>query len=255
VTAPTPAEKTPGPARPNRLSATRKWIIGIVLATVGGFITAQLTGQLNNLWNTAFPAEPITVSVKHRSLCPWVFTSSVPDVQRALDGLTGEWTDNAERIGAIDGKESSVLITVQGTSDKVVELTEMRAVVQKRGQPSGFRSGQCGGVVLVRPFTADLDQPVSTAVPQPGYDTVAGAPTPPQPFPLRVSESDLEVFNLIASTDSCDCTWTIEIDWTVGDRTGTKTVEVDDRGNPFRTIATDRLPFCYINTKNQVVGC
>ena len=232
-----------------------KWIFGIVVVAVGAFITAKLTGVLNNVWDRAFPETPITVNVANLTGCPLVFNAPVEDVQRALDSDHGSEID-LRRAGGIDGDTSTVEITVQGKTDKVVNLTGMRVLIDEHAQPAGGISMiGCGGLQDVRIFAADLDQSTSsavTAVPQPGRDN-SGAPIPPADFPLRVSASDPEVFDLIVSTKTCDCTWRIELSWTVGGRSGTRTV--DDHGKPFRTIGTGTGVYrrAYMDTDSRQV--
>ena len=56
-----------------------------------------------------------------------------------------------------------------------------------------------------------------------------------QPFPLRITDSDQEVFDVTATVSRRDCDWTLLLDWTAGDRQGTTVV--DDHGKPFRTTS------------------
>jgi hypothetical protein len=145
------------------------------------------------------------------------------------------------------------MITVRGKTDKVVELNDLKVLVDKRSQPAGgFVTGGCGGQQDVRVFTADLDQKtnVVTAVPQPGRDNF-GKTIPAMLFPIPVTAQDPQVFNLIVSTKTCDCTWKIELSWTDGDRTDTKTY--DDHGNPFRTISSQTGDYqgAYIDSEKR----
>ena len=237
------------------MSKVAKWILGVVVAAVAAFITGKLTGLFADLDDRLFPPTPITVNVDNDPGCPLVFTAPAPDAQRALDTDHGREIDK-RRAGGIDGDTSRVELTVQGNTDKVVNITDMRVLVDKRSQPAGgFVIGECGGLQDVHVSEADLDQQTNeaTAVPQAGRDNF-GAPIPAALFPLRVTASDPQVFELIASTETCDCSWTIELSWTVGGKSGT--ITVDDHGDPFRTIGTgDRENFrtAYIDPNRQFV--
>jgi len=150
------------------VSKVAKWILGVVVAAVAAFITWKVTGLFADLDDRLYPPTPITVNVDNDPGCPLVFTAPAPDVQRALDTDHGREIDK-RRAGAIDGDTSRVELTVQGNTDKVVNITDMRVLVDKRSQPAGgFVIGGCGGLQDVRVFEADLDQQTNeaTAVPQ-----------------------------------------------------------------------------------------
>lgn len=53
-----------------------------------------------------------------------------------------------------------------------------------------------------------------------------------------MSRTDIEVFWIVASTDSCDCSWIAELDYHVREESGS--IRIDRDGVPFRTTATDR---------------
>jgi hypothetical protein len=55
-----------------------------------------------------------------------------------------------------------------------------------------------------------------------------------------VSESDPEVFYVIAHAKANDVSWYLELDWSSGNRSGT--LRIDDKGKPFRTSGTKGRP-------------
>jgi hypothetical protein len=59
-------------------------------------------------------------------------------------------------------------------------------------------------------------------------------------LPYRVSAQDPEVLLVKARTQTCDCRWYLELDWSSQGRTGT--LRVDDHGKPFRTSGIKGLP-------------
>lgn len=67
-------------------------------------------------------------------------------------------------------------------------------------------------------------------------------------LPYRVSSTDPEVLLVTARTDTCDCDWYLELDWSSQGRTGT--VRVDDHGRPFRTSGIKGLPRYWYGSDN-----
>ncbi|MFD7956588.1 helix-turn-helix domain-containing protein [Streptomyces ardesiacus] len=152
---------------------------------------------------------------------------------------------------AVHGGETLVRLSVQGRSDTAVVLEALRVRVAGRTAPAGgnaYAMDQgCGGSLTPRSFTVDLDKdrPIARAVA--GNDS--GTPIPAPHMPYRVSAKDPEVLLVTASTNSCDCRWYLELDWSSQGRTGT--VRVDDRGSPFRTSAIKDLPRYTYDTQGR----
>jgi hypothetical protein len=65
-------------------------------------------------------------------------------------------------------------------------------------------------------------------------------------FPYRVSAADPEVLLVTATTQTYDCDWYLELDWSSQGRTGT--VRIDDHGRPFRTTSTKGLTRLWYGT-------
>lgn len=143
---------------------------------------------------------------------------------------------------AVHGRETIVKISVQGKSSTAVVLEALRVRVVGRStelRGAGYSMDEgCGGAVTPRSFAVDLDKdrPIARAVP--GGD-VDGA-IPAMRMPYRVSAEDPEVLLVNARTDSCDCRWYLELDWSSQGRTGT--IRIDDHGKPFRTSGVKGLP-------------
>lgn len=251
---PADSERSKTPTRPGSVTPkVTKWVVGIVVAALGTFLTAQLTGGLQWVKNTVMPPPaitPISVTVTPKPTCPYVFTVPPGEVQQRFDeAMASNPGAELSAAGPIQGTETTLEITVQGRSAaQAVVLSDLRAHVVKRSAPSGFATAGCGGEQPVRLFSVDLDSPAATAVPQP--DTSSGAPAPAE-FKLRVSATDPEVLHVTARTAHCDCLWTLLLTWTSGDES--KTTEIDDHGKPFRTVGIDGLPRYYLNTDNKIV--
>lgn len=69
-------------------------------------------------------------------------------------------------------------------------------------------------------------------------------------FPYRVSDRDPEVLLVTARTETCDCRWYLEVDWSSQGRTGT--VRIDDEGRPFRTSGIKGLPRYWYSAREWV---
>jgi len=250
-------KSAPADARPTENAPAKKfspkkvigWATGIFVTALATFLGAQLTGLFNTVKETAFPETPITVSATIKSGCPLVFRSSQDAVQQEFDAALRR---NANAVlpdlAHLDGDETTVEITVQGSAGDPVILSGVDMVVVKRERPNGIAVGQCGGVQPVRTFTANLDEQSPALVPLTGGDP-ASAPAPD--FPFRVSATDPEVFHVIASTRQCDCSWTLQLKWSAHGKTGS--VPIDNHGKPFETVASSGLPRYYQSPDNRLL--
>jgi hypothetical protein len=134
----------------------------------------------------------------------------------------------AHEHGAVDALDSLVRLKISGTSSTPVILDDLRIKVTQRQPPlDGWELTYLGlgSAQGTRYFDINLDKP-SPSVRYAGKR---------DPFPLRVSADDIEVIDLLASTQKCDCSWTAQLDWAAGDKQGTTTIT--DHGRPFRTTA------------------
>ncbi|MEV7073707.1 helix-turn-helix transcriptional regulator [Streptomyces sp. NPDC093990] len=154
----------------------------------------------------------------------------------------------AGTLGAVHGRQTMVQISVQGRDSTAVVLEDLRVRVVSRGTPAQGNSYAmeqgCGGALTPRQFSVDLDKDRPIARSQPGND--GGNVIPAVRMPYRVSSQDPEVLLVTAETETCDCAWYLELDWSSQGRTGT--VRVDDRGRPFRTSAVKGLPRYWYGT-------
>ncbi|MER7562104.1 helix-turn-helix transcriptional regulator [Streptomyces sp. NPDC097941] len=171
--------------------------------------------------------------------------SQVPPPPLVQDA--GIW---AATQGAIHGRETKVQISVQGRSSTAVVLEALRVRIAGRSSPApgtDYAMDQgCGGGITPRGFDVnlDIDRPVAHAVA--GNDT--GQTVPAVQFPYRVSATDPEVLLVNATTQTYDCTWYLELDWSSQGRTGT--VRIDDHGRPFRTTSIKGLTRLWYGTND-----
>jgi transcriptional regulator with XRE-family HTH domain len=136
--------------------------------------------------------------------------------------------------GAVSSDEEEVALTVQGTGSDTVVLNALHVRVIAEGAPLAWNDYSmatgCGGPVDTKSFDIDLDRSSTTV-------TVKGGQ---RNFPYKVSESDPEVFYVIAHTKAYDVRWDLTLDWSSGDRSGS--VQIDNQGAPFRTSADVNRP-------------
>jgi hypothetical protein len=153
---------------------------------------------------------------------------------------------------ALHGRKTLVEISVQGRSSKAVVLKALRVRVVGRSAPAEgnvYAMDQgCGEGISPRYFDVDLDKGRPLARPVDGSDT--GTTIPAVRMPYKVSAEDPEVLLVSAETQSCDCRWYLELEWSSEGRTGT--VRIDDHGRPFRTTGIKGLPHhMYATWKHQ----
>ncbi|MFJ8361852.1 helix-turn-helix domain-containing protein [Streptomyces sp. NPDC093984] len=162
----------------------------------------------------------------------------------------GAW---AVTQGAVHGGQTMVQISVQGKSSTAVVLEALRVRIVSRGTPvtgNAYAMDQgCGGALTPRDFSVNLDLNRPIAHARPGNDS--GKPLPAVQFPYRVSAEDPEVLLVTATTETYDCNWYLELDWSSEGRTGT--VRIDDHGRPFRTSSIKGLPRYWYGTNGAGV--
>jgi hypothetical protein len=161
----------------------------------------------------------------------------------------GAWAATQQ---ALHGRKTLVEISVQGRSSKAVVLKALRVRVVGRSAPAEgnvYAMDQgCGGGISPRYFDVDLDKGRPLARPVDGSDM--GTTIPAVRMPYKVSAEDPEVLLVSAETQSCDCRWYLELEWSSEGRTGT--VRIDDHGRPFRTTGIKGLPhYMYATWKHQ----
>ncbi|MFE7763201.1 helix-turn-helix domain-containing protein [Streptomyces sp. NPDC057438] len=151
----------------------------------------------------------------------------------------GAW---AATQGAVHGRNTIVEVTVHGRTSAAVVLTALRVRVVGRTAPAAgnaYAMDQgCGGRVTPSYFDVDLDKNRPIARPVDGADL--DTPIPAVRFPYSVAAGDPAVLSVSADTESCDCQWYLELEWSSEGRTGT--VRIDDGGRPFRTTGIKGLP-------------
>ncbi|MGY1635410.1 hypothetical protein ACI78V_02000 [Geodermatophilus sp. SYSU D00742] len=220
-------------------------------ATVVGLVSGALAIEG---WIGERLAPPLTVSAQHLTTGPCAPGWVVPQPPEALGEVPPAY-DPAEpdarlrwieEHGGVDAGVTTAEVTVQGTSGTAVILTGLRVDVVRREEPlQGTNVAEvCGDAFHARYFSVDLDdEPPDVAPSEDRRAEVEQGQSPPDPvdFPYTVTESDPELFSIVAWTEACYCEWTATLEWRVGDEEGETTIT--DDGDPFRVSATTNAPW------------
>jgi hypothetical protein len=205
---------------------------------VAGVISTACTYYLPGLFSQAStPAPPITLSVLDNTSPP--FRMIVPQARTVGTSPVGE-CDNfrtwAIARGGEDAGTTSLDLVVQGNTDEPVYIYGIRADVLSRTSPAKGAVVFCptAGYVTQRPVAIDLDTSGDGR-----YITKASD----SPFGFTVSESDLEVFSIAATTAKCDCKWVLQVEAVVNGKPEQFTVT--DHGQPFQTSAYNQTAVEY----------
>ena len=92
--------------------------------------------------------------------------------------------------------------------------------------------------MIVRHFQVNLDEDPPTVS---SVESEEGAPA--VDFPYRVSDTELEVFHIVAYTSGCDCSWRANLQWSYRGKSGITVI--DDDGEPFRTVGSSKSVLYY----------
>ncbi|WP_437046482.1 helix-turn-helix domain-containing protein [Streptomyces sp. enrichment culture] len=140
-------------------------------------------------------------------------------------------------MGAVPSGRQFLTLTVQGTGEETVVVKDLKVRTVGKRSPlawndyvMGYPGVGCGGGVTTRSFAVALDAARPAVVPQAGGDD----------FPFKVSESDPEVYYVLADASAYDVSWYLELEWSSGSRSGT--LEIGDDGRPFRTSGNNGRP-------------
>ncbi|HWX43885.1 MAG TPA: hypothetical protein VNY52_01015 [Solirubrobacteraceae bacterium] len=245
------SQKEGEPERSPRRKPPR-WLMGAVVAGLGGAITAAIISAGHTVKRIVLPtspAAPLAVTAKLRSpgeSCSggagWVFPRSAAQlpVPPHSDAGMQSW---ATQNGGVPASGNFVVVDLQGRPGPSVIVNDVRVEVTRRsGALTGtyaILSGGCGGVAPDY-FGANLDREPVTIKSMAGVDEL-GHVVAAVPLPHQISASEPEVWYVRASTASCDCQWVAYLDWTANGESSSTRI------GPFLTTATARAKKVILN--------
>jgi hypothetical protein len=172
--------------------------------------------------------------------------SSLPAVLGSTSSY--QWKALERQPGATQARVNPVQVAIQGGSGRTITLTRIEFHVTRRQRPPGaVFQGACGDAYIGRSLEVDLDlHPPRVVDSNATLEGALGAretdgqrPYRPIRFPWTVSVNDPLLLEIIAATDSCDCTWRAEIFWVSGSSRGT--IAVDNDGAGYRVVGSEGL--------------
>jgi len=219
------------------------WRRVVATSAVGAAVTVTVTAVLGavTVWPFGDDDEssgepPLTAVVKQSApFCAAFVVDGAPDEiplipkVHSFRGGHAKETTWASQLGARSANEVDLHVTLQGTTRRVVVLESLTVKLEATPEVDGdVFSSNCPQpiAVPVRAFKATLDPEVSIAPLRPARVS---------DFPYSISSTQPEVLHVVVNPGSCDCDWTLQLEWTSGDQTGT--ITIDDDGQPFRSAS------------------
>jgi hypothetical protein len=229
------------------------WILTAAGAALLAVITAFASGFGSKLADSVSSGDSPLVSYSTELLAgkcrggEFVPRSSLP----AVLGPGGEydWEALERQPGAAQANVNPVQVSIQGESARTITLTRVEFHVTRHRRPRGGAfSGQCGDAYRGRALEVDLDSSPPRIVDSNldeqgvlGSRNLQGERMyRPIRFPWTVSVTDPLLLEILATTDSCYCTWSAAIPWVSGGSRGT--IAIDNDGDGYTVAGTAGLP-------------
>ncbi|HYH54203.1 MAG TPA: hypothetical protein VD761_08735 [Solirubrobacterales bacterium] len=230
----------------------RPWLLPAVGAVLLAAVTAFAGGMGSRLADSIGSDEPPLISYSVELLegrCRGGEFVPQPSLPAVLGSTTvQDWKALEGQPGAAQASINPVQVAIQGGTGRTITLTRIEFHVSRRQRPPGAHfQGACGDAFIGRSLEVDLDlHPPRVVDSNATAEGALGArktngqrPYSPIRFPWTVSVSDPLLLEIIASTESCDCTWRAEILWVSGSSQGT--IVVDNGGAGYRVVGSEGL--------------
>lgn len=248
-----------GKAAPSSDAVKRKrwgWLLtgaaAVLLAAATGF-AGGLGSRFADLVGSSSGSDAPLISASARQFGSECIRGTFLPSRSAKDVLRqdppSDWKVIERQSGAAYADLEPVQVSIQGESARTITLTGIDFKVTRRARPAGaaFRA-PCGGPTVGRAIEVDLDADppkiVDSSADEEGMLGSKGLHGerlfPPIRFPWAVSVTEPLLLEVIATTQSCYCTWSAEIPWVSGAQRGT--IKIDNHGDGYMVAGTEGLP-------------
>ena len=140
----------------------------------------------------------------------------------------------ARDLGGVDASSTLTRVTITGADSTPVILQGLRVRVDERRPP--LRGSHLGYFGVGAPQSVRYVE-VDLSADPPTWRFIGQEGEPEEHFPLRVSASETEVFDVQAVKARGDVSWHLELEYTADGEQDV--LRIDDHGQPFRTTEVD----------------
>lgn len=151
-----------------------------------------------------------------------------------LPGPPGEfcrtWWSWGRGLGGVDAESTRLRAYLTGRSSVPVVLDQVKVHVERRAPLKGLHPTCDAGGAAVNPRHVAVDLDRGTA------RLVRGDAD--EPFMFKLAPGDVEVFDIVARAEKCDCRWWLELGFVQGGER--RSARLGDPGAPFRTTSVRR---------------
>lgn len=210
--------------------------VGLIVAglTGGGvFLKTRAKRRLDS-------QRPLIISAEQVIREPWavVFPGSLPDPSE-IEGMSRPSSEVFKWLrdhGGADQGDTRVRLRVEGVSDRVVLIREIRVEAEREQPFAGTRvycptAGANAATLLV--FDLDDPHPVAWEWNEDGGRERTGSRPYFDTHNVTVKKNEICDFVIVTAAELVRCRWTIAVDLSVGRRR--QTLRINDHGQPFHT--------------------
>lgn len=227
-----PAPPDDGGRTPRRVStiAHSKWT-SLILALVGVIAAVLALQPVFDSWSESGASVQVVDYGTGQGTSPnLILPRSINEIDRPPPASDqAAFTEWSEDNDAVYADNMSVGFTATSDQASPTIITNVRVEVVRREPPLAgtWVVPDGAGPQGERIILANLDADPPTATLDGTFE-----------FPLRVNDEDTELFSIRARATNCHCFWRIELDVIDNDSGETRTLTVDDHGQPFEVTGT-----------------
>jgi hypothetical protein len=247
---------------------TRKWVTGILVASLTAALTALilsilqstpdavrdvLSGHSRTVTINTSNGPTLSVSIEQGFQCNasgWVFpvsptdplVNSPPGEGQKIDGQT--WNQNPAAFGAQPAGPVRLTVAASTAQTRAITLRDIEIELVERHEPlMGTRiesSGGCGNGVTYHARAVDFDKPFPYWAPFRVARGDAHLRVDALEFPYKVTPNSPSLLLIEVLPGDCYCEWRATLEWFDGEEHGETTI--GDRDQPFHTTSSAGIP-------------